>query len=357
MNRYRIIFLLIVLNFLLAFQHLHAQKGKDYLMVWGEGGYSALFTKWDTFKTRGSGGGGIGFGYSRLTRNNFIFSIGVEYLSLNSSVFPKDFLILRGEDQDKEIFMDTQNDEYIMQYDIHRLTQIDKTHSVFLPVYIGFKTNSRNKIDYYMQAGGKIGYTFAANYISKIPTYTTIGIYDRYFDPFEEMPNHYFDTQHYKDKKPLNLNKIQAVLSMEMGFDFPLIGEKYNMRVGLFAEYGLINRQINEINNKKMDLFIFDNYPVREERIPNIFSLNSLYETDYKLSTKTHSFLAGVKVTLLLDVTRAPAKRKCLSCPSPSKNKYKGYFNYRTNFSKKYYSHHIKRHKPHHFTPKYKRRR
>jgi hypothetical protein len=107
------------------------------------------------------------------------------------------------------------------------------------------------------------------------------------------MPNHYFDTKNQDGTNPLNLNKIQVVVAMEMGLEFPFSNFNKAVRIGLFADYGLLNRQMVQIKPEPDDLFIFD------KQIPNDLSVNSIYETNYKRSTKTNSFFVGIKITFL----------------------------------------------------------
>jgi len=285
-NHFFLIFLFIISSFIL--HSGYAQKINHSLMVWGEAGYSSFFTKWGTYKNIGSGGAGIGFGYNAQIGNNFIISTGIEYVSLNSSVRRNNFIIQR------ELY-DTEDDIFIMEYAIHRLKCNDETHNIFIPFFIGFKTNSnrRNKVDFYMQAGGKLGLLLSSNSRYNID-YTIIGDYDRFIVPFEEMPNHFFDTQTRRGSHPLNFNTIQAVVAMEMGLEIPFYDDRKAIRISVFADYGLLNRQIFEVNPKPKELFIFDEITL------NNLSVNSLYETNYKLSTKTNSFFAGVKVIFLL---------------------------------------------------------
>ena len=291
-NQSFVIMLFLVTYFLLPVQNLcYAQKDKHFLMVWGDVGYSVFHTKWDGFNNLGNFGNGIGFGYNAIFWNHFMFSTGVEYLFLTSSTKPTHLIIHKD-------LIDTENDEYVMEYNIRRLVQVDKTHNVFLPVYIGFITH-RSKTNFYFQAGGKIGYMFASNSNSKIFSYTTTGIYDRFIDPFKDMPNHYFTTEKYSRKNELNFNKLQAMLSFETGLDFPSSVAKHALRLSLFANYGIINRQTPEMQRLNKELIFFND-------IPNDISVNSLYETNLKLTSQTNSIFAGVKLTVLFGVAKPP---------------------------------------------------
>jgi hypothetical protein len=295
LNRFWVLFLSLVTCLFLWLPQVNAQNAKHELMFWGEAGYSAFLTKWDSFTTAGNFGSGIGLGYNVVLWNHFIISGGVEYVWLTSSVKPTNLIIHRD-------LIDTEGDEYVMEYNFNKLTQTDKTHNLFIPVYIGFITDLK-KVDFYMLAGAKAGYMFASGYTTKIASYTTIGIYDRFFDPFEEMPNHFFDTRKYQSTSSLNFNKLQAVASMEMGIEIPSAFGRNALRISLFADYGLLNRQSSENDQNNKELIIY-------HQVPNDISVNSLYETDYKRSTITNSFFAGVKITLLFDVTRA-SRRDC----------------------------------------------
>jgi hypothetical protein len=282
--------------FILPLQNSNAQRTKHALMLWGEAGYSTFHTKWDSFVTKGFGGAGAGFGYNALIWDRLILATGVEYVSLNSFIGPTNFLIYKD-------LIDTEGDDYCMEYTIRRLSQLDVTQNIFVPFYIGFRTDRRKKTDYYFQVGGKIGYALTSNYRTKVDSYTTIGIYDRFIDPFEEMPNHFFDTKNYKDKQPLNFSKIQGVIVTEIGFETHRVIPKNAIRFSIFADFGIINR----IMKQQKDLISFD------AQIPNDISVNSLYETYYRLSVKTNSIFAGVKITLLLDVTKISPFQKCIS--------------------------------------------
>jgi len=291
--------------FLLSFQPCRAQNSRHAIMLWCDVGYSTFFTKWDSFKNTGNVGTGIGLGYNITAWKHFIFSIGVEYLSLNSSIRPLDLIWYKD-------LIDTEGDEYIMEYSLKKFVQLDKTHNVFLPIFFGFKTDFL-KVNFFMQAGGKIGYMFMGNYTSKVNSFRTIGIYDPYIDPFEDMPNHYFDTKKYEKTGALILNRLQATASLELGLEVPSALANNAMRISLFADYGLLNRQTAEMQKQKNDFIVF-------ETIPNEIRINSLYETHYKKSTLTTTFFIGAKVTLLLDVTKPPCPT-CLPKSNSSKNR------------------------------------
>ncbi|MCL2291395.1 MAG: hypothetical protein FWC34_11955 [Bacteroidetes bacterium] len=283
----------------MLFQHANAQHHKHSLMLWCEAGYSAFFTQWEGLKNMGNIGSGIGFGYNALFWNHFIVAVGVEYVSLNSSTRPTNLVFYKD-------LIDTEEDEYVMRYSLQKFVQLDRTHNVFVPIYVGFQTAQR-KTNFFFQAGGKIGYMFSANYNTKMTSYTTVGIYDRFFDHFENMPNHFFDTKKYSKREELNLNRLQAVVSLELGVELASIFPKNAMRISFFADYGVLNRQSSEMRQMQNELVAF-------EQIPNLIHVNSLYETNLKRSANTTSFFTGVKITLLFDVTRssncAPKRKK-----------------------------------------------
>ena len=165
-----------------------------------------------------------------------------------------------------------------------------------------------------MLAGGKFGFMFAANYSNKI-NYTTAGIYDRFIDPFENMPDHFFDTKSNRDSKPLHFNRIQAVASFEIGTEISL-KKRRTMRIGVFADYGLLNRQTSEMKQQNKDLFVFN------KQIPNDVLMNNLYETNLK-NTHTSSLFVGVKVALILNYYKLLPLQKCITnnVPIPKKKK------------------------------------
>jgi len=290
-----LVFFMLVTNFFWGLQPLQTQNSKHSIMLWCDAGYSTFFTKWDSFKNTGNMGAGIGLGYHITAWNHFTFSAGFQYLSLNSSIRPVNFTILKN-------LIDTEGDEYIMNYSLQKFVQIDRTHNVFIPIYLGFITDLKTA-NFFIQAGGKIGYMFAANYSSKVSSFKTSGIYDPYIDPFENMPNHYFDTKKYSRNAPLKLNKLQAVASLEFGVEIPSVIADNSIRIGFFADYGWLNRQSAEMKKHTKELIVF-------ETIPNEIQINSLYETNQKKSLTTTTFFAGVKITLLLDVIKPP----CLNC-------------------------------------------
>ena len=301
-NRFSVIFLFATMYFFCLFSNLcHAQNSKHSLMLWGSVGYSTFLTQWDSFKNTGSLGAGIGFGYNLLIRDHFIFSTGIEYLSLNSSIRPSNLIIFKD-------LIDTEEDEYIMKYTLRKFVQFDKTHNIFVPIYLGYKTNL-NKVDFFVLAGGKIGYMFASNSLTKISSYTTIGIYDRFIDAFVEMPNHYFDTKKYYKTHTLDFNKLQAVVSFELGIELPSVVANNALRISFFADYGLLNRQTSKMQQSQEELFIF-------EKIPNDITVNNLFNTNLKSSTGTASLFVGVKITFLFDVTKPP----CPACLGKGKS-------------------------------------
>ena len=278
-----------------------AQNNKHSLMLSGSAGYSTFFTKWDSFKNTGNLGAGVGFGYNLLIRDHLIFSTGIEYLSLNSSIRPSNLIIYKD-------LIDTEGDEYIMEYTLQKFVQLDKTHNLFVPIYLGFKTDL-SRLNFYFLAGGKIGYMLASNSLTKIVSYTTIGIYDRFIEPFQNMPNHFFDTKKYYKNIALDFNKLQAVVAVELGIELPSGVSSNALRISLFADYGVLNRQTSKMQQTKDELITF-------QEIPNDVIVTNLYNTNLKSSPTTSSFFIGAKVTFLFDVTRPP----CPTCLSSGKN-------------------------------------
>jgi outer membrane protein OmpA-like peptidoglycan-associated protein len=289
---------------ILSNQTLSAQR-KHYIDLWGGAGYGSVFHGIDNSTAAGGFGYKVGLGY-HFEYNAFMFQLGGEFQGFNSTTklnaYREDHLVPY---------------PYIPDYDIayhYALDDYKEKHSigyVNFPLKFGFKFFER----YYAMAGVGVGVNLFGNYRSS--TALDITATDpEFIDPWEDMPTHGLGRSALTDN-----GKLDFGLSVSPGLEVGVILDEwiyanriremrkskdaklppYSFRLGLFADYDLLNLN-RSAADKKLLTDINPNNPNQDVK------LNGLPASSLADGKHFGSLLVGVKFTVSFKV--AESKRK-----------------------------------------------
>ena len=196
-------------------------------------------------KARLSGGGEIGVAY-QYQHGHLLLHMGLSYTlqcpvqSVDSQWLNQNMIDTRGVAVTYRGLLANRTDQLFL-------------HQLSLPFMVGGSWSG-----FYLLAGLKFSVAMAAQ-ARETAALRTAGDYNgRYYEWFEDMPNHgYHDFEPVRSNQPLMLNRFDLRLAAELGYTFRLNirSSHYNplmnphsafapaplLRVGLFAEYGVIN--------------------------------------------------------------------------------------------------------------------
>ena len=278
------IFFAILLTCLSA--HCFAQQ--NYFITWLSGGTSMTLDDLSWTTTKFGGGGTIGLGY-QWQKNLFIVNIGFEAsfqdrnIGLNDTTFRSRIV-----DSEHESFI--YNGEVINRND--QLLALDAN----IPIMLGVQTDN-----FYFLAGVKlsvngIGWTRQRGYFS------TQGDYDRFYETLTDMPNHNFHTYELVKTSSTRWLNTELLGSLELGAVAAIVPEKFRIKVGFFADLGIIQfgtrSGLNSIAQPNpSDPFVID--------------LTHVYFSREGCDAKLHNLNAGMKVTFEILPNH---KGKCVVC-------------------------------------------
>ncbi len=276
------------------------KTGKHYLGMTFSASYSGLMTYTPEILPAHGAGGTIGFVYE-YKYGNFMMNTGVNlfFYTATNRVFNY---------ETETTHMDSQGKTFDLSYSFAR--REDRTRETYLqlPLLLGGTFNK-----FYIMGGAKLNFNVRSrSYMSALAT--TIATYDRYFDSFENMPNHGLVTRMMIDDRKEGVGaNFDAALSLEMGYNINLKlfssakrtgymkSIENNIRVAVFVDYGLINIH-NGLSYSEYDL---SGVPYQiNEKYPMSLDAIVMYHT-YSAKHNSKAFInninVGVKFTFLLN--------------------------------------------------------
>ncbi len=177
-----------------------------------------------------------------------------------------------------------------------------------IPVMIGAQVRN-----FYFLAGVKVDLSVFGS--SKVKAeFSTAGDYEKFIDPFEEMPEHlYYSNLQYNKKQSISfkpdirpsfeIGYVFGSFNKETGFDVPKQKDLY--KLALFVDYGILSR----IDKGTNESFIIPQSFNSSDMSEGIEANNILSTTE--IDGKANCLSVGVKFTVLF---RLPNKRKCVIC-------------------------------------------
>ena len=248
-------------------------------------------------QTRLAGGGEVGVAYEwqkehLLIRTGIAYSLQCPSLAVDSQWLEQDMLDTRGVPVTYRGRLNDRTDRMTM----HQLT---------IPFMIGGTWHG-----VYLLGGLKLSVVLAATAKQHASLYTAGDYQGRYYDWFENMPNHgYHDGEPVSSSHAINLKRFDLRLAAELGYTFMLnsrTGRKPSplLRVGLFAEYGLLNFLSSESTVHRTTADWSQYLHV---------NMTHIYASEESAGSRANLLSYGIRLTLLFPTSNAPQQsKKCL---------------------------------------------
>lgn len=241
----------------------------------------------------------IGVGY-RLFHNSFLFSAGIDgsYRFVTHSM---------ADSRCQLDMIDTEGMPFKMDADATNGADVCHAVNLNIPILVGGEFQR-----FYFLVGPMLSVNLWGSTSAKAML-TTTGEYDRYFDHFEDMPNHYFSTVPLSSGTQSVSFQIDVLAHAEIGWrlgkfysqtgaDVPKPKQRYY--IALYADYGLLNIHRNVAKGDRLSY--------EETELQGLqFNLTpALLSTELK-GAQLHQFSVGIKVTFLFEL---PQRKICVFC-------------------------------------------
>ena len=201
----------------------------------------------------------------------------------------------------QEGLRDTEWEPMLMYFDFSSIREHHRQVQADMAFLVGYETKFR----LYFLGGPRLGYVFYQP-TSVTSVVTTRGRYDEFIGIdgdglFENMPDHFFDTQK-RTYATRYLPAPKMSVSLEAGYRFPLNSRtpysRFSLAVALFADYGMLFTGDNRTDIKAAT---YPNDPVKPEFYP--------YANPFLYRGVDNSFvgnaLVGIKLTFLFSASRS----------------------------------------------------
>ncbi len=269
---------------------------QHFLSLSFAGGEANTLCQNERVKDQIGGAGQFAFAYEVLYRGlYFNVGVGVDYTLTGQHVF--DF-------SDAFARVDKEGEALTYQYLYADYQEQQRTFSATIPVQIGYTVGY-----FYAAVGAKLLIPITHTYASSTSMFTQ-GEYDRFIEPFRDMPDYGFyatDVYRYKGQSQAT-GLIKAAGTLEMGANIALRNSKSRVRVGAYAEYLLPIGDINRVTLTDYSQVDISPLTQTQDNLRQNLKLNSWL--DNGLQTKlAHSLQVGLRLTLLFDVT--PKRYPC----------------------------------------------
>ena len=293
--------------------------------IWGQAGYSSLLQNFNTDFTGhslGGFGGGAGFGY-QLRYKKFLFTTGLEYEQYNSTLKLTDS---QGEPLTQTFAISGTTMDYTYSFPLMR----DHWQMGYLQLPLLFGAEFEKL---YFLAGAKVGYNLFAKSESRIEMNTTA--YDNMLmGPIHDVSSHYLVTGEKRTASSSLAAGLNVALSAEIGLNLdPFItyqpkkdknGKKkennfannLHYRVGLFAEYGLLN--VQQASNASSRTNALPTVFLADPTDPSVLPITSALQTKSAADVRVNPLLVGVKASIWYELPRKQKKLRALPAePTP----------------------------------------
>lgn len=230
-------------------------------------------------KTKLGGGGGIGFVY-QFQLNHFILETGLEGKFTYNPVGVADSLLHFN-------MIDTKGTPFIYNGYLKGRTDVSKNLSVSLPLMFGVEYSY-----FYGLVGAKFNYTLLSR-TNQTARLATTGDYDIYYETLENVPTHGFHDYIKEESKGSMNYKLDARVAAELGTVFYSSNRSMKYRIGVFAEYGVLNvrKSSNDISLLTPDLTEYMHV-----------NMNHIYSSSTSPTSPVHNLLCGLRFSILFNV-------------------------------------------------------
>lgn len=230
-------------------------------------------------KTKLGGGGGIGFVY-QFQLNHFILETGLEGKFTYNPVGVADSLLHFN-------MIDTKGTPFIYNGYLKDRTDVSKNLSVSLPLMLGVENNY-----FYALVGAKLNYTLLSR-THQTAQLATTGDYDIYYETLENVPTHGLHDYIKEESKGSMNYKLDARVAAELGTVFYSSNRSMKYRIGVFAEYGVLNVRKSSIDISLLTPDLTEYMHV---------NMNHIYSSSLSPTSPVHNLLCGLRFSILFNV-------------------------------------------------------
>ena len=245
-----------------------------------------------------AGGGEIGVAYE-WREAHFLLRTGVSY-SLQCPSLALDSQWLEQE------MLDTRGVPFTYRGRIYQRTDRFYTHQLTVPFMVGGTWRG-----VYFLCGLKLSVALGASARQDALLYTAGDYQGRYYDWFEDMPNHgYHDGEPVTSSHRISLNRFDLRVAAEVGYTFKLnpytrFRPSSRLRVGVFAEYGLLNLLTGESSAPRTTADWTQYLRV---------NMTHVYASDESNGSRSNLLVYGIRMTVLFPVSNSRRQAKRCSC-------------------------------------------
>jgi hypothetical protein len=232
--------------------------------------------------TKLGGGGGIGFVY-QFQRNHFIFETGLEGKFTYNPVGVADSLLHFN-------MIDTKGTPFIYNGYLKDRTDVSKNLSVNLPLMLGVEYNY-----FYGLVGAKLNYALLSR-THQTAQLATTGDYDIYYEILENVPTHGFHDYIKEESKGSMNYKLDARVAAELGAVFYSYDRSLKYRIGVFAEYGILDVRKSSDNVSLLTPDLTEYMHV---------NMNHIYSSSNTPTSPVHNLLCGLRFSILFPVGKS----------------------------------------------------
>lgn len=244
--------------------------------------------KIDITKPKIGGGGAVGLVY-QFQYKHFILETGVSGSYTLYNVGVNDSLL-------QFEMMDTKRTQFTYNGYLKDRIDLSKNLAVNVPLMLGAEFNY-----FYALAGAKV----SLNLLTRTqPTalLSTSGDYDMYYEPLENMPNHGFhDFKKEQTNGTMKYKMLDLRVAAEIGTSFYSSNGSAKYRIGLFAEYGVLNVR-DQADQSLLTPDLSEYMHVR---------MNHIYSASYDPTSPVHNLLCGIRFTALFNVGNSHRSYPC----------------------------------------------
>lgn len=216
-------------------------------------------------------GVGLGFLYE-YQHNHFLLDLGVGVLWQDVEH--------RSESDASAAYTDTQGDECTLSMHIRRSDRVRMGY-VEVPLLVGGQWNG-----FYLMGGVKAGVPLWGNTRSEARM-SNWAMYDKYFVPFQQMPNHGLRLDEPVTRRHARPSYIADTrLSLELGLRL----RRY--RLGVYADYGVLWPKMDNGTTPLMDM--------TDPLQPSTWSLHHPLSSSVSNGKYAHTFFTGLRFTIVL---------------------------------------------------------